>query len=236
MSKIAKPMNMEQGRAFLRRMAEHVDEYAGIPMSIEDEQLVVHPSYRFAHVVNRKPTLVVDGEKEDASRFEIRNRWSSVEKGRDWVIFRDKLTGKIEFGAFHWLNRCTAQLNTLGIGVVWDVDCEARAAEKLASLVKPHALRTYMLTGSFMETSKRSGITYMFRRLRPTLAISTATGTARVLCGLCLHPIGFYSGTWAGCMVPTDEVVAHLLLMRGDEHCFWKQANQHAAWRPESGL
>jgi hypothetical protein len=74
------------------------------------------------------------------------------------------------------------------------------------------------------------------RRLKPTIALSGATGEIKALCGLCLHPIGFYNGTWAGCMVPTDEVIAHLMLMRGDESDFWRQANQHPAWRAESGL
>ena len=43
-------------------------------------------------------------------------------------------------------------------------------------------------------------------------------------------------GSWAGAMVPTDDVIAHLSLMRGDEHMFWKRCNQHPSWRPEAGL
>lgn len=128
------------------------------------------------------------------------------------------------------------QLNTMGCASAWQLKCELRAQEKLKTLLKPHLFDMYLLTGAFLETSKRSKVTYMFRRLRPTLAMSGATGDMRILCGLCLHPIGFYSGTWAGCMVPTDEVIAHLLLMRGDEPDFWRQANQHPAWRSEAGL
>lgn len=37
-------------------------------------------------------------------------------------------------------------------------------------------------------------------------------------------------------MVPTDDVIAHLLLMRGDERLFWRRANQHHPLDPESGL
>lgn len=58
----------------------------------------------------------------------------------------------------------------------------------------------------------------------------------QILAALCLHPIGFYQGTWAGSMVPTDEVIAHLLLMRGDEPLYWRRANQHPAWSPLAGL
>jgi hypothetical protein len=37
-------------------------------------------------------------------------------------------------------------------------------------------------------------------------------------------------------MCPTDDVIAHLQLMRGDERMFWKRSNQHPSWRPEAGL
>lgn len=68
------------------------------------------------------------------------------------------------------------------------------------------------------------------------MAISTRTSEARILCALCLHPIAYYSKSWAGAMTPTDDVCAHLMMMRSDEHLFWRRANQHAPWRPEAGL
>lgn len=37
-------------------------------------------------------------------------------------------------------------------------------------------------------------------------------------------------------MTPTDDVIAHLTLMRGDEPMFWRRANQHGPDRPEAGL
>lgn len=127
-------------------------------------------------------------------------------------------------------------MNTIGIAPAWGIEAESKAIQKLATLLKPHAFRTYMLTGMFLETSNRSRVTYLFRRLRPTVAMSTAGQTVTVLCGLCLHPIGYYEDTWAGSLVPSDEVIAHLMLMRGDEHLFWKQANQHPAHAVESGI
>src|SRR3546814_10910453 len=39
----------------------------------------------------------------------------------------------------------------------------------------------------------------------------------RWLCALCLHPIGYYENSWAGAMCPTDDVIAHLMLMRRSE-------------------
>ena len=95
-------------------------------------------------------------------------------------------------------------------------------------------MKQYLLTGMFLETSKRSGVHYLFRRLRPTVAISPSS--TKILCTLCLHPIGYYAESWAGAMCPTDDVVAHLMLMRADEPMFWRRANQHAPWRPEAGL
>ena len=56
------------------------------------------------------------------------------------------------------------------------------------------------------------------------------------LCALCLHPIGYYGDTWAGVMCPTDEVIAHLLMMRGSEEKFWANANQHPLERPAAGV
>ena len=36
-------------------------------------------------------------------------------------------------------------------------------------------------------------------------------------------------------MCPTDDVVAHLMLMLGDEHLFWRKANQRPPYQPKPG-
>jgi hypothetical protein len=51
-----------------------------------------------------------------------------------------------------------------------------------------------------------------------------------------MHPIAYYEGSWAGAMCPTDDVIAHLMLMRGDEPMFWKRSSQHPATSPAAGL
>ena len=56
------------------------------------------------------------------------------------------------------------------------------------------------------------------------------------LCALCLHPIGYYGDTWAGVMCPTDEVIAHLLMMRGSEEKIWANSNQHPVDHPNAGV
>ena len=37
-------------------------------------------------------------------------------------------------------------------------------------------------------------------------------------------------------MCPTDEVIAHLLMMRGSEEKFWANANQHPIDHPNAGV
>lgn len=142
------------------------------------------------------------------------------------------------------MDRLRLWLMTMGASDAWDLDAEAKAMEKLADTIGGRQMRQYLLTGSFLETSKRSGLTYFFRRLRPTVAMSPRypwfrsrqSDSMRVLAVLCMHPVGYYHDSWAGCMVPTDDILAHLTMMRGDEAMFWRQANQHEAWRPEAGL
>ncbi len=129
-------------------------------------------------------------------------------------------------------------LETLRSSVAWSIEGESRALQTLGTLIRHHQFKQYLLTGSFLETSRRSGVTYLFRKLRPTVAIRAdyRTDRTRILCALCLHPIAYYSGSWAGVMTPTDDVLAHLMLCRGDEKMFWRRANQHASWRAAAGL
>jgi hypothetical protein len=56
------------------------------------------------------------------------------------------------------------------------------------------------------------------------------------LASLCLHAIGYYDGSFAGVMVPTDCVISHLMLCRADEHLYWRKANQHPAEVPQAGI
>lgn len=139
--------------------------------------------------------------------------------------------------AFHHI---AMDLQTLGCADVWGIEQETNALALLQSMLRPRSFRQYLLTGMFLETSQRSGVTYLFRRLKPTVACAPdrkrGNDGMRVLACLCMHPIAYYAGSWAGAMCPTDDVVAHLSLMRADEHMFWKRCNQHPPYRPEAGL
>lgn len=139
------------------------------------------------------------------------------------------------------MDRLRYWLRTIGASDAWDLDAEHTAREKLRGLISERQWRHYDLTGSFMETSNRSRLTYVFRRLRPTVVLSPRNKPGRedtMLCiaVLCMHPIGYYGDSWAGCLVPSDDVIAHLMFMRGDEAGYWGEANQHASWTPNAGL
>lgn len=215
----------------LREVAAIKEEWAGIPLVLEGEQLVIEPRYPFAGL------STVGAPKPDPEEVgaKIRNTFHSMLKGRDVIVWEKD--GKIEWGAGSTVNHGPMELRTLGCADAWGIEQESNAVHLLGTLVTHRQFKQYMLTGMFLESSKRSGTFYLFRRLRPTLAISERGdhGT-HILAAMCMHPIGYYAGTWAGAMCPTDDVVAHLMLMRGDEHLFWRRCNQHPAWRPEAGL
>ena len=133
-------------------------------------------------------------------------------------------------------NHLEFTLRTLEAASAWPVEAEQKAQKKLAGLIPEDIFELYFLTGHFAEDSKRSGVTYLFRRGRPTIALRDAENYSYPLCALCLHPIGYYGETWAGVMCPTDEVIAHLLMMRGSEEKYWANANQHPVDHPAAGV
>ena len=118
----------------------------------------------------------------------------------------------------------------------WKVEAEFKAMELLSSMITKLSMRRYILTGGFLETSPRSNVTYWFRKNCPTIAMSDRKGELRVLACLCLHPLAHYDNTFAGAMVPSDDIVAHLTMMRGDERRFWAKANHHPIWSQNSGV
>lgn len=228
-------------RYALAEVAKNKDEWAGIPMPIDDFPLVVEPSYKFAELFAKL------GQKPESGKYEgwkVRNSWYSSHKRSDIVVV-EKPDGEITWmwkPAFHSI---AMQLGTLGASDVWGIEQEHRALELLGTMLRHRTFKMYLMTGMFLEKSDRSGVTYLFRRLRPTIAMAANPGFAedhpnnvemRGLAALCMHPIAYYDTTWAGAMCPTDDVIAHLSMMRGDEKMFWKRCNQHPLYRPEAGL
>lgn len=214
----------------LREVARAKSEWAGIPMPLTDERLVIEPRYPFA-------ALGASKEDDEPRDWKVRNVFWSSWRRCDVVIF-EEADGRITRSYIPGVHSLQKQLRTLGCSEAWGIEQESKAVHTLGTLVSHRQFKQYMLTGSFVESSKRSGLMYMFRRLRPTAVIAQdfKRDTTKVRCTLCLHPIGYYEDSWAGSMCPTDDVIAHLMMMRGDEPMFWRKANQHPPHRPEAGL
>lgn len=218
----------------LSAIAADKSEWAGIPIpQIGEYRLQLEP--RFPYQFNACNNHDVDADLDHTPMVDVVNSWWSDRKNCEVVVY-ETTDGRRHYSVTHQ-NKTAMLLGTMFVSVAWTFDAELKALKKLSSLVNEHEMDAYLITGGFIETSPRSGVTYFFRRLRPTLALKAGSdGQMRVLCALCRHSIGWYRGTWGGVMVPSDEVVASLVWMRGDEHGFWKQSNQHHPILPQSGL
>lgn len=203
------------------------EEWAGIPMPLGgDTQLVVEKSHPLAAVFNEEPK---------PSDIKIRNQWYSARK-RCTVVVAEK-DGKIRAGLLPAFHHIGYDFETMGCSDAWGIEQEQKALQLLGTMIRHFHFKRYLLTGMFIERSERSGLTYIFRKLKPTVVVKErADGQMYILAALCMHPIAYYQGSWAGAMCPTDDVIAHLSLMRADEHMYWKRCNQHQAYRPEAGL
>lgn len=203
-------------------------------MPIDGERLIIEPSYPWAEALSD-----IGRKDEPGDGWRVRNSWYSAAKRCD-ILVLESPEGEIRAGRIPAFHHISYDLTTLGCSVAWGIEQEGRALELLAGMLRHHQFKQYLMTGMFLETSRRSGVTYLFRRLKPTVACAPMSGKPdagmRVLAALCMHPIAYYAGSWAGAMCPTDDVIAHLSLMRGDEAMFWRRCNQHPAYRPEAGL
>ena len=220
----------------LRRMAEAKREWAGIPMPLDDLSMTIEPNYpRAAELCEIGAAATAKKLNEQTPEgVEFRNSFWSHKLRCQIMVWKEN--GKIYWGPGSLPNNLDIVLNTLGAADAWGVEQEATAVQTLGGLLRHRPFKTYLMTGSFLERSKRSGVMYVFRRLRPTIALSMQGGSVKPLAALCMHPIGYYDRSWSGVMCPTDDVIAHLMLMRGDEPMFWRRCNQHPISRPEAGV
>lgn len=228
-------------RDIIREIAVKTGEWAGIPMPMEGCRLVVTPKHPHAEELMKigggKDLDITAVEPDpELDGVQIRNEFWSW-RWRQMVTVYQLASGKIGFVRQGSPNQVALALETLGASDAWGIEQEARAVNTLGGMISHRQFKQYMLTGTFLEKSKRANVHYLFRRLRPTIAIGTAKdGSMAALAALCMHPIAYYEGSWAGAMCPTDDVIAHLALMRGDEHGFWKKSNQHPAFMPQAGI
>lgn len=218
-------------RNALRRLSVERGEWAGYPLPIDGSPLVVEPTFYRA-----KELMEIGREKapDPDEHFTIRNTFFSWRRRCRVTIWEQN--GKIGWGLEPAFNHIPHAFNTLAAADAWGIEQEHNAVQLLGTMLRHRNFKQYLLTGMFLERSEHSGVVYMFRRLRPTLAIRADEKGSRILAALCLHPIAYYEGSWAGAMTPSDDIISHLVLMRGDEHLFWRRANQHPPHAPEAGI
>lgn len=232
-------------------VAENNGEWAGVPLPVEEYELSIAPSFGYQGLHGYR--LLPETEDENSTKRDelietltevlspiIINSWWCSDRGGNVYVIDTKGRRHAHVDrqyAAHTGQAMTRLLGNLGIAYTQDSNAEFRAMGKLSSLIKPHLFDMYVLQGAFLETSAKSGVTYVFRKGRPTLALRPGPDSnMRLLCALCMHPIGYYVGTHVGCMVPTDEVIAHLVMMRADEHYYWRKANQHPPQYWQAGI
>ena len=222
-------------RNALRHIARKEGEWAGIPMPLEGQNLVIEPTWLLADKLKdvfRKPAPEIDITGFEGAK--IRNTFYSLRRRQTVVIWEKD--GKIDWGVSGLHNHMAQLMETLRSADAWGIEQDSNAIHPLAGLLRHRQFKQYLLTGAFAERSARSGVHYLFRKLRPTIAMVEGKHGMRVLAALCMHPIGYYEGSWAGAMCPTDDVLAHLMLMRGDEVMFWRRSNQHPPWSQNAGI
>lgn len=222
-------------RGALNEIAARHGEWAGIPIPLDGHRLIIEPTYPYAEALGR-----IGHDPADDDGWRSRNSWYSRRWGAEIIIMEKD--GKIDWGKLPRFHHISHDLLTLGASDVWGIEQEGAAVNLLGTMLRHRQFKQYLMTGMFLERSIRSGVTYLFRRLKPTVALAAHPGLPEgkhgmtILAALCMHPIAYYEGSWAGAMVPTDDVIAHLAMMRGDEKMFWRRCNQHPPYRPEAGL
>ena len=206
--------------------------------------LVLEPSYKHKCLENFRWKECYDenGVREEVhdepmqgpTQFRWINSWWNAKYQVNITVLRDQ-DGRARFTSLP-ADRLSFMIRTLDAAAAWPFEAEQKALQKLATLIPRHVFELYCLTGHLAAVSKRSQVTYLFRKGKPTIAIRQDEEGGYPLCAPCLHPIGYYDDTWDGVMCPTDAVIAHLLMMRGSEAKYWANANQHPVNHPAAGV
>jgi hypothetical protein len=175
----------------------------------------------------------------------VRRMWYSSCIGGYAYIVQHPKTGKCKLTTNCLYNETSLKIqlyiNTYAASRTYKVDAEKKAMQCLRAKVDKDQFERYIFTGTIFERSKRTGLVYIFRRARPTIVFrefidEQGRNNQRFVAALCGHSQGYYSTTWAGTMVPTDDVVAHILMMRSDEYKFWKVCTQHGEFSPQAAV
>lgn len=206
-----------------------------------NRRMILAPKVPMHHIA-AIPRTDFEDELSQQIQLKIRNSW--VMLGDKEVAIVDTEQGPYIFPRYMAGTRLRKLLDGLHLqaGSALSAEAELRAIESLKTRISENQFKLYVLCGCFAEESKRSGLHYFFRKGLPTLVCSFHTGyqdgyaSGRVIAALCLHPMGYHAGSHVGIMCPTDEIICALLMMRENEHTFWKKSGQWSASDPRSGL
>ena len=168
-------------------------------MPLEGVDLVLEPRYPHAQLFPKKEKP--KPEEYDAN-CKLRNSFYATSKRRSCLVWSEP-SGRIEWGLEGTIHHFTIDMETMGASVAWGIEQEASALQTLAELLPHHAFKKYLLTGMFVEQSKRSNVYYFFRRLKPYLPIRLGRDRfdAHPGCPLCT-PCSLLSGDMGRCHVP----------------------------------
>lgn len=227
---VGSPQTWNQLRGTIGKLAKSRSEWAGYPMPNDVARLVMAPKHPlFKNLNGIKFKRDGSGTEDPGETVPIVNSWHSPEKRACVVLFKENDRVVHTILPEGPMQRLRGMIDCIAISQTMDVEAEKRAVDTLGTLITPHMYRSYQMTGTFFETSQRSGVVYLFRRLATTLAFRPNNDNSKFLAALCLHPLGYFEGLPMGVMAPTDDVIAHLVMMRSDEHLFWRKSNQHQA-------
>ena len=221
-------------------VAEHYDLPYGVALpSINEDttyNVVLARGTPLSHQANLN-RLTEHAQRLEQRNYRVRNCWEQLGDQSISVVDTDK--GPLALWEYHAGNRGRKWID--GLAARMDSSLTTEAEEKALALLKTKVTasqyRCYMLNNGFPEQSKRSEIFYFFRKGLPVIALSYhGYPNGRIIACLCLHPYGYYDGTHAGVMTPTDEVIGQLLLMRANEKKFWGKSGQWSVKDPRSGI
>lgn len=243
MGTAARPTYRDLRRRIASLMLER-GEWAGAPVPVEGLSLQIEPSYPYqglsTRIADRDDTP--DDSPLDANGLmpgeTFVNAWYCQRRESYVYVIRSAEGRSIHYTLpeKRYVRRLTLQLESMRACWAHDIEAEEAAMATLALHCSAEQFTQYTLLGQLIETSKRSKVTYLFRRAKPTIALRATADGSRVIAVLCLHPIAYYRETFVGAMTPTDDVIAHLLMMRGDEPMFWRRCNQHSPEAAEACL
>lgn len=119
------------------------------------------------------------------------------------------------------------------------IQAERKAQKLLCKHLSRQQWLDYFISGAFWEVSNSQKF-YIFRKGFPTIVCFCEEKNGKYdvtpMHTLCMH-VGLYTeGTFAGGVCPTDDVIAHLLMMRTDEDHYLTSCNVHQFDAPQSGV